>query len=73
MSLTRSDVLAIVGRLDDARIAEIIASGATAAELTEAFAIVDAGEAGVPRQPSGRVARLCEILSADMPEPGEDR
>lgn len=66
--VTREDVLHIVGRLDDLRIAEIIASGATKDELLEARQWVagdDSIQRALHRQPRGRVARLCEILAAD--------
>jgi hypothetical protein len=73
--LTREQVIEICGRLDDMRIADIIATGADAAELMEArvwLASDDylAGDLG--RSPSGRVARLVEILRADQ-EDWEDR
>lgn len=66
--LTREQVIEICGRLDDMRIARIIASGATPAELMEArtwLASDDylAGDLG--RQPTGRVALLVELLRAD--------
>jgi hypothetical protein len=69
--LTREEVLHIVGRMDDFRVAEIIASGATKDELLEARQWVssdDSIQRALHRQPHGRVARLCEILSADEPD-----
>ena len=68
--LSRDDVIAIVGTLDDDRIAEIIATGASAAELTEAFTwLSQNGEAGarLGHSLSGTVARLYEILKRDEP------
>ncbi len=60
-TLTRKDVTAMFGELDDVVIAKIIATGATADELAEAHAWLANDEplmnAGRPL-PSGRVARL---------------
>lgn len=75
MPLTRDQVTEICGRLDDQRTADIIATGATPAELTEArvwLASDDYLGGHLGRQPTGRVGRLVEILSADEPE-WEDR
>lgn len=72
--LTRDDVIDIVGPLDDLRIAEIIGTGATPAELTEAFSWISEDDYMGPevRRPlSGRVAQLFDILTADEPEPDE--
>jgi hypothetical protein len=74
--LTHSDVIAIVGALDDPRIAEIIATGATAAEVTEAFEWLNrGGEMGEELQRSlhGTAALVFDILKRDEPPtPGED-
>lgn len=73
-TVTRADVLAIAGHLDDARIAEIVASKASVAELLEARQWLlsdDSVTQHAPRQPSARVGRLYEILAADQPEPDE--
>ena len=74
--LTRSEVTAIVGELDDPRIAEIIATGATAAEVTEAFEWLNrGGEMGeeLQRSLSGNAARVFDILKRDEPPAtGED-
>jgi hypothetical protein len=62
-SLTHEDVLAAVGPIDDVAAAEIIGTGATSAELTQAQAWVDASQAGGERErPTGRVGRVIEIL-----------
>jgi len=74
--LTREDIVAIVGELDDLRIAEILATGATAAELTEAFGWLSRnGEMGEALQHSlsGTVARLYEILRQDEPPAADER
>jgi uncharacterized protein (DUF433 family) len=66
-TLTRKDVIAMLGELDDDVIAEIIASGATLEELAEAHAWLANDEplmnAGRPL-PSGRVARVVDIVAA---------
>ncbi len=70
--LTRQEVIEIVGALDDFRVAEIIKTGATAAELTEAFSWLSVdGDLAVELQRtlSGTVAQLYDILTADEPEP----
>lgn len=46
--LTRNDVIKAVGQADDVTIAEIIGTGATAEELTEAQAWIVNNEHGTP-------------------------
>ncbi|HYD32219.1 MAG TPA: hypothetical protein VEB64_15360 [Azospirillaceae bacterium] len=70
-ALTRDQVIEICGRLDDMKIANIIATGANPAELMEArtWMVSDdylGGDLG--RSVSGRVARLIEVLRADEPD-----
>ena len=63
--LTPKQVTAITGPLDDAAVAEIIATGARPQELTEAYVwLTEEGDLGAElrRFPSGVVGRLCEIL-----------
>ena len=66
-TLTRKDVIAMLGEIDDDVVAEIIASGATLEELAEARAWLANDEplmnAGRPL-PSGRVARVVDIVAA---------
>ncbi len=66
-SLTRKDIAALFGDLEDVVVADIIATGATAEELAEAHAWLANDEpllnAGRPL-PGGRVARLVDILAA---------
>jgi hypothetical protein len=66
-ALTRKDVTAMLGELDDDVVAEIIATGATPEELAEAHAWLANDEpllnAGRPL-PSGRVARVVDIVAA---------
>ena len=65
--LTRKNITALFGELDDVVIAKIIATGATPDELAEAHAWLTNDEplmnAGRPL-PSGRVARLVDIFAA---------
>ena len=74
-TLTRAEIQTIAGPLDDELVIQILETGATADELTEAFGwfsdsygMKDAGH----HRPTGRVVRLCEILetaqTADEPE-----
>jgi hypothetical protein len=74
-SLTRKDIAALFGDLDDVVIADIIATGATAEELAEAHAWLANDEpllnAGRPL-PGGRVARLVDILAAISEEEEAD-
>lgn len=73
-TLTRDEIIEIAGTLADDQVAAIIATGATAAELMEAMTVVGAGDEPEPEHhPSGVVARLCEILTADIPAPEEER
>jgi hypothetical protein len=66
-TLTRKDVTAMLGELDDDVVAEIIATGATPEELAEPHTWLANDEplmnAGRPL-PSGRVARLVDIVAA---------
>ena len=74
--LTRDELIAIVGTLDDFRITEIIATGATAAQVTEAFEWLDrGGEMGeeLHRSLHGTVARVYDILKRDMPPGPNER
>ncbi len=73
--LTRDQVIAICGPLDDMKIASIIATGATRAELVDARSWLSsddpvAGHLG--RTASGRVSRLVDLLKADDAEDWED-
>jgi hypothetical protein len=66
-SLTRKDVTAMLGPLDDVTIAQLIATGASAEELAQAQAWLANDEAlmnaGKPL-PAGRVGELVEIVVA---------
>ena len=72
MTLTSHDVVAVLGPADKTLVAEIIATGATQAELAEAFAWANNDEAllGEGRHlPTGRVAALVDLLRSDEEEP----
>lgn len=73
--LTRDDITAIVGPLDDTRIARIIEIGATAAEVTEAFSRLSrTGTMGeLHRQMHGTVAEIYDILRQDEPPAPDER
>jgi len=65
-ALTRDDVIAVFGGLDDCAVTEIIGTGASHEELTEAAAWIANDEAllrtGRPRA-GGRVGQLVDILA----------
>ena len=63
--MTKEEVIKIVGHIDDTLIIEIIRSGATGAELQEAFEWVfsdDSISKESLSQPHGKIANLCTIL-----------
>ena len=68
MPMTRQDVVSVLGPVDNATIAEIIASGASLEELREAWAWAFGDEAlmsqGRPL-PGTRVAALIDLIDAD--------
>lgn len=73
---TREQIIEIVGHIDNDRIAEIIATGASPAEVTEAFAWLSEDEylGGELEKPlSGIVEQVYEILSAEELESEEER
>lgn len=75
-TVSREQVIEIVGRISDGRIAEIIATGASPAEVTEAFTWLSEDEylGGDLEKPlSGVVNQVYEILRADEPESEENR
>lgn len=66
MTLTREDVTSVLGPVDDILKAELLATGASLAELEQAWAWINADEAVINEYrplPTGRVAQLIEILS----------
>jgi hypothetical protein len=71
MTMTSDDVIAVLGPVDKTLVAEVIATGGTQAELAEAFAWANSDEALMGegrRLPTGRVAALVDLLSADEEE-----
>ena len=73
---TASEIIAIVGDLDDGVIARILATGATPAEVLEAFTWVHADDQlgrELLRRPHGSAAAVYEILMREEPDPDELR
>ena len=71
MTMTSDDVIAVLGPVDKALVAEVIATGATQAELAEAFAWASNDEALIGqgrRLATGRVAALVDLLVSDEEE-----
>jgi hypothetical protein len=72
MPMTSNDVIAILGPTDQTLVADIIASGATQAELAEALAWANNDEALMGegrRLPKGTVALLIDLLDAEEEQP----
>lgn len=73
--LTHDDVTAVLGPLPDAKIAAIIESGATVADLEQAkiwLAGSNDAMADLQRQASGAVAAVCDIVTADEVDPDRE-
>src|SRR5262249_44350107 len=69
------EVRKIVGRISEDRLAAILATGATAAQVTEAFTWLTSGEFIAARhQPplTGVVSDVYEILKPDWPDAAEE-
>ena len=75
MPITRAEIAAVLGPIDDSFAAEVIALDPSPAQLAEAWAWIGADEALVNeyrKLPTGKVADLIEILSPppqDEPTP----
>lgn len=71
MTMTRKDVVSVLGPVDDATIAEVILSGASLGELREAWGWAFGDEAlmgqGRPL-PGTRVAALIDLIEPDDAE-----
>lgn len=70
-ALSAAEVQQIAGPLDSAVVARIIATGATAAELLEAYQWLMADDHivdGPGRPLSGRVREIYEMLEAELPD-----
>ena len=66
MTLTHEDMASVLGPVDDTLKAELMATGATLAELEQAWAWISSDEALINEYkplPTGRVAQLIEILA----------
>lgn len=71
MTMTSDDVIAILGPVDETLVAEVVATGATQAELAEAFAWANNDEALISEGrplPAGRTAALIDLLVAEDEE-----
>jgi hypothetical protein len=74
-TLSRKDVIEMLGELDDIAAADIIATGGTRQELAQAHAWLANDEALInagKHLPSGRVGRLVEIIAANEQEEEQD-
>lgn len=66
MPITREEIREVLGPTDETLATDIVLTDATAGELAEAWAWVNADEALLNegrRPPSGRVAQLVDLLS----------
>ena len=73
---TATEIVEIVGPLDDAVLVQIVETEATAAEVLEAFTWATADDyigTELEQAPRGVVARVYEILKQEEPEPDESR
>ena len=72
--LTREDITRTLGDVDDATIAEVMASGASVADLARAVRVVRDGEPlpEVASDDTRRVLDLCEVIGPLVePDPEE--
>ena len=67
---TAGEVTRIIGPLDDELIIRVVATGATAAEVLEAFTWLNADNLGteLERTKTGRVGQVYEILAQEWPD-----
>jgi hypothetical protein len=75
-SVTASEIIEIVGHLDDGVIARILATGATPAEVLEAFTWATADDqigTELRHGRSGVAGEVYEILMQEEPDPEELR
>ncbi len=70
---TASEIIEIVGRLDDGVVARILATGATPAEVLEAFTWVSADDQLGTELQHGRHGAVYDILLQEEPDPEELR
>lgn len=72
MAMTAHDITAIIGPADEQLLSEILLTGATAAELAQAWAWVNSDDALVNAGhalPAGKVAELIDLLEDIDDEP----
>jgi hypothetical protein len=72
--VTADEIVKIVGPLEDVVLMRIIETGATPAEVLEAFTWITADDqigTELERSPRGVVAQVYEILKLEEPEPDE--
>lgn len=68
MTISRDEVISVLGPVDDEVVAAVIATGASVEELVQARTWLAADEALIAEGrplPSGRVAELLDLLSED--------
>jgi|EndMetStandDraft_4_1072995.scaffolds.fasta_scaffold552235_2 hypothetical protein len=71
--MTREDVISVLGPVDDVTVAEIVSSGATLAELREAWAWAHGDEAMMSEGrtlPGTKVGKLIDLLQPEDDDPG---
>ena len=71
---TAAEITEILGRLDDEVLVRIIETGATPAEVLEAFTWAQADDqigTELDRRPRGAAAQVYEILKETEPEPDD--
>ncbi|KXF77008.1 hypothetical protein ATN84_13555 [Paramesorhizobium deserti] len=71
MSITREEVISVLGPVDDTLVADIVTTGATLEELVRAWGWINNDEALVKEgisPPTGRAAELIDLLSQDDEE-----
>ena len=67
--MTANEVVAVLGPVDESVIAEVIAIGASAEDLAEAWAWLNSDETLISEgrpMPTGKVAELIDLLSSDQ-------
>ena len=73
---TAAEIAAVCGRLDDGAVARILATGATASEVLEAFTWYSADDqigTELRRHRRGTVGAVYDILVREDPDPDEFR
>lgn len=71
MPMTANEIRSVLGPVDNALLAEVMATGASFEELREAFGWLNHDDAlvGAGPPPGSRVAELIELLEPDAEEP----